>query len=71
MSAWRAALVAVVEVVDVVVIEIDRLLHEPKSEGTHAEIEIRLRLVDGRGHMVKAEDWERHQHMVRERQPFA
>src|SRR5207249_6007627 len=55
-GAGRAALVAVVEVVGVVVVEVDRLLDEPQSQSTYAEIEVVLCVVDGRGDVMQAQD---------------
>jgi len=46
--------VAVVEVIDVMVVEIDSFLDQPQAEPAQTEIEIVLRVVDGRGHVVKA-----------------
>jgi hypothetical protein len=45
--------VAVVEVIDVMIVEVDRLLDQAESEAAEAEIEIVLRIVDGRGDVVK------------------
>ena len=54
--ARRAALGAVVEVIDVVVVEVDRLLDESQAEAVEAEVQIGLRVVDRRRHMVQAEN---------------
>ena len=53
MVPGEPSLVAVIEVVDVMVVEVDRLLDEPQTERAEAEIEIVLRIVDGRGDVVK------------------
>jgi hypothetical protein len=39
------------------VVEIDGLLHQPKTEGTGAEVEILLRVIHGGGDVMEAEDW--------------
>jgi hypothetical protein len=46
--------------VDVVVVEVDGLLDQPEPERVDAEVEIRLGLVDRRGHVVEAENSMRH-----------
>ena len=58
--ARRTALVAVVEVIDAVIVEVHGLLHEPKPERVEAEIEIGLRVVDGGGDVVQPENWKVH-----------
>jgi hypothetical protein len=40
----------------VMVVEVDRFLDEPEAQGSYAEIEIVLRVVDRRGDMMKAEN---------------
>ena len=58
--ARRAELVAVIEVVDVVVVEVDGLLDQPQAKQLDAEVEIGLRLVHGRGDVMQAKDrWNR------------
>jgi hypothetical protein len=47
---------AVIEMVDVVVVEVHRPLDQAKSESVAAEIEIVLRVVHRGGDVVKAED---------------
>jgi hypothetical protein len=47
-------MVAVVEVVDVMVVEVDGLLDEAEAEAVQTEIEIVLRIVDCRGHVMEA-----------------
>jgi hypothetical protein len=47
-------------VVRVVIVVIDGLLHEPQAERIHAEIQIGLRLIDGRRHMMQSDDRVRH-----------
>ena len=54
--ARRAPLVAVVEVVDVMVVEVDGLLDQAQTEQPDAEVEVVLRGVDGRGDVVQAEN---------------
>ena len=58
--ARRAPLVAVIEMEDVMVVEVDGLLDEAKTERPDAEVQIRLRLVHGRGHVMQAENPMRH-----------
>jgi hypothetical protein len=55
---------AVIEVIDVVVVEVDGLLHQPHAEQLDAEVEIGLRIVDGRGDVVEAENLRRHRSML-------
>ena len=55
-GAGRAALVAVIEVIDVVVVEVDGLLDEPHAEQLDAEIQIGLGVVDGRRDVMQAEN---------------
>ena len=52
----RASLVAVIEMVDVMVIEIHRLLDQPQAERRHAQIQIILCIVDSRRDMVETKD---------------
>jgi hypothetical protein len=47
-----AALVPIVEVVDVVVVEVDSLLDQPEAEPVEVEIKVRLRVVDRCGDVV-------------------
>ena len=48
--------VAVIEVVDVVVVEVDRLLHQPHAEQVEAEVQVLLGVVDGGSDMMQAEN---------------
>ncbi len=52
-----ADLIAVIEMIDEVVIEVDGLLHKPKAEGTGAEVEILLCVIHGGGDVMEAENW--------------
>src|SRR5205814_445352 len=54
--AGGAALVAVVEVIDVVVVEVDGLLDETQAERHQTKIQIVLRIVDGGGDVVETEN---------------
>src|SRR5262249_7737349 len=56
----RAAFGAVIEVVDVMVVEVDRLLHQPQPERIGTEIQIGLRLIDSRRHVMQSDDRVRH-----------
>jgi len=58
--ARRAALVAVVEVIDEVVVEVHRLLHETQTEGVDAEIEIGLCIIDRRRDVMQPENRRAH-----------
>ena len=69
MRARGSALVAVVEVVDVMVVEVDGLLHQPKAEAAQAEIEIVLGVVDRRRDVMQAEN--RHEPMLNAKCPNA
>ena len=51
-----APLVAVVKVIDVVIVEIHRLLNQPQSQKTAVEIQIFLGVIDGGRDMVQTED---------------
>jgi hypothetical protein len=42
--------------VDVMIVEVDRLLDQSEAEHSQAEAEIRLRVGDGRGHVVQAQN---------------
>ena len=68
MVPGRAALVAVVEVVDVMVVEVDGLLDQSKAEGAPAEIQIVLRVVDRRRDVMQAEN--RHSPMLNAKCPM-
>ena len=59
-GARVASLVAVIEVIDVVVVEIDRFLHQPQTELLQTEIEIGLRVVDGGSDVMETENPRRH-----------
>src|SRR5262249_2611451 len=58
--AGRAVLVAVIEVVDVVIVEVDRFLHQAQAQRVQTEIQIFLCAVDGGRDVMKAEDRRRH-----------
>ena len=51
-----STLVAVVEMVDAGIVEIDRLLDQSLTEEAGVEVEVILRLTDGRSDVVKASD---------------
>ena len=55
-----ADLVAIVEVVDEVIVEVHGLLHETQTERVDAEVEVGLRVVDRRGDVVQAENRRAH-----------
>src|SRR5262249_1964663 len=55
-AAGRAALIAVVEVVDEMVVEVDRLLDEPETERAETKVEVGLRLVDGGRYVMKTQN---------------
>src|SRR5206468_11271744 len=52
----RAALVAVVEVIDAAVVEVHRLLDQPEPQRPGGEVEILLRVRDGGGDVVQAQN---------------
>ena len=55
-GSWRAVFVTVIEVVDVVVVEVDRLLHQPHAEQVETKVQILLRVIDGCGDMMQTEN---------------
>src|SRR5688572_1394522 len=54
--ARLAPLVAVIKVVDVVIVEVDRLLHQPQSKLLETKIEIGLRVVDRGCDVMETQD---------------
>src|SRR5581483_10007160 len=54
--ARRADAIAVIKMEHVMVVEIHRLLHEPQPEHAQGEVEVVLRAVDRRRHVMKTED---------------
>jgi hypothetical protein len=69
--ARQSALGAVVEVKDVVIVEVDRLLDETHAEQIQAEIQIGLRIVHGGRYMMKAENRVDHPSILRSVIPAA
>ena len=69
--AGRAAFGAVVEVVDVVVVEVDGLLDEPQAEQIEAEIQIGLRVVDRRRDVMQTENRVGHRSILQTSRPFS
>jgi hypothetical protein len=55
-GSGRAPLVAVIEVIDVVIIEIHRLLEEAESQEIAIKLEINSGVIDGGGDMVQTKD---------------
>src|SRR5688572_24174524 len=51
-----AALVAVVEVINVMIVEVDGLLHQPQTQYLEAEVQVALGVIHGGGHMVQAKN---------------
>src|SRR5688500_19362707 len=51
-----AALVAVIEVINVMIVEVDGLLHQPQTQYLEAEVQVALGVIHGGGHMVQAKN---------------
>ena len=64
-SSRRTAFVAVIEVVDVVIVEVDGLLHQSKTQRLHTQIQIVLCVVDRRCDVVETENGMFHVRSVR------
>src|SRR5262245_34249295 len=62
--AWRPPFVAVVEVVDLVIVEVHRLLDESQSEHVQTEVEVLLGVAHSGGDVMKAENGIRHRLMA-------
>src|SRR6266513_6552992 len=62
-SSWCAARVAEIEMIRSRIIEIDRAFHEAKTEKSHIEVQVSLRIAGDRSHMVKSGNLV-HQHNV-------
>ena len=57
-GAWRAALVAEVEMVAARIVEVDRLLDQPQPQHARVEIDRALRVHAHNGYVVDAQGWE-------------
>src|SRR5215207_45908 len=55
-AAWRADLVAVVQMVGLRVVEVDGALHEPQPEQASEEVDVALRVAGDRADVVDTED---------------